>query len=887
MLRRMQYLPAGTLTMALCEARAGLLRAAVACVLGLGALARAMAAAPAGPISTGQTPQHAVAADFNADGRTDLAVATAFDDRVTILLQDEQGRFAPSQVLTVGLNNAANQPRFLRVVDINSDGLPDLIVLCSGSFAFGARPSVQTLMNLGGGRFGRLPADSATGEFNGEKFPVQFVVGDFTADGYPDIVTANLDERSLSLLKGDGTGRFMFLLDMALSGPGGAGPIDLASADLNMDGRDDLIAVTATQIFIIRQTPGGGLGGAQPLPTPSGFHAFSSVALDDLDGDGRQDAAAADEHGAVVVWFGLHPMTNSVMRVETRLHPSLAGCSDVAAVPFDGDLLPDLAVCNRTGHSVTILGSSGRTQVFSTGLAPRRLELGDLNGDGRLDLITANEGDQAAPQNPDVSWIINPRAPRPWFEARLESEQALAPLFEGWQPWPAALTVPRERRFWLLDRARRRLMEFESDGEAGNGGTPVRQFAFEVGGVHVRRDDRGVAVERFTPRLHVFEIGENQEMIITFDYSPGELGFTGLTWDDDRHEYYVAAPARNAVVRLSESGQLLQVLAISPAAWDLGWDDEASRLLVTHPGRADVRAFTRTGQPDAGRSFDLRLHGSVFRAGLAGVAFEADHREIYVVATSGLLARLTRLGALLETGGAALLAGGGPLSFDADRGELYALSADGFVAVWREGEGEVRRRLSLWPAMAARPFFEPSGVCWDHQSDHVLVADRHRPMVAVFERDGVFAGFLDYGGGGGGPDQPVPRGALAVRPGDGSLFFHGPFNVFDENALITIPTPGTPQLDLALRDDMLLTGYSHPLEAVLTPYQLLGPSGPVVLPRPPSAVPLQPAAQVGGFAFADAGHLYRLTAGADGAPHLERWRFELVTAADAAWAQYE
>ncbi|MCA9414669.1 MAG: VCBS repeat-containing protein, partial [Candidatus Omnitrophica bacterium] len=55
-------------------------------------------------VLSGLTPQHAVMADFNRDGRADLAVANAFDDTVKIHLQNTQGLFPETQSIRVGIN---------------------------------------------------------------------------------------------------------------------------------------------------------------------------------------------------------------------------------------------------------------------------------------------------------------------------------------------------------------------------------------------------------------------------------------------------------------------------------------------------------------------------------------------------------------------------------------------------------------------------------------------------------------------------------------------------------------------------------------------------------------------------------------------------------------
>ena len=184
-------------------------------------------AATGSPIAVGHVPYGIAVADLNGDANPDLAVANQFAGNVSILLGDGSGSFgaAPSSPVTVGTG-----PSWVAASDLNQDGKVDLAVANQGS------DNVSVLLGDGNAGF-TAAAGSPIAVGNG---PTPLLALDVNGDAHKDLVAANLFDDDLSVLLGDGSGGFT----EAASSPFalGDGPSSLASADVNRDGKPDLAA---------------------------------------------------------------------------------------------------------------------------------------------------------------------------------------------------------------------------------------------------------------------------------------------------------------------------------------------------------------------------------------------------------------------------------------------------------------------------------------------------------------------------------------------------------------------------------------------------------------------------------------------------------------------
>ena len=347
-------------------------------------------------------------ADLNLDGIPDFITGHRFFDNVSVLLGRGDGSFQSGQsfVFPDSSGGSSNTITDIAVSDVNTDGLPDVIIADGFASFFDFHVSVfvgngdgtveAPLSVAGGSGASSIEVEDLNGDsqsdlittdphsndvvvllgngdgtfqtsFAASNTPGSVTLADINGDGMSDVLTPNFDSDDVSVFLGNGDSTFQDAITIAV----GERPVSVAVADLNLDGVSDLVTgILGLSVFDPRTTPSGLFQGVSirlgngdgtfqtPLPVDVGidpFHALSSIAVTDVNVDGLPDLVLAYLQSA----FGEQ-------------------VPDVSLLLGNGD---------GTFQSARSIFVTHPPFVFEG--EPVSVAVADVNGDGFLDLVMA------------------------------------------------------------------------------------------------------------------------------------------------------------------------------------------------------------------------------------------------------------------------------------------------------------------------------------------------------------------------------------------------------------------------------------------------------------------------------------------------------------------
>jgi hypothetical protein len=345
--------------------------------------------APPISIESGRNPHDMDVADFNLDGRPDIAVANRVTDTGAIHPQRSDGTFSAS-VTVPPIYSTPFGPYSLVEADVDLDG--DVDVVATLPDFFGGGDSVQVMLNNGSGAFAQ--GDNIPSTYD---YPQGIAAGDFNADGYPDLVwtpDAPPYPYVYALNNGDGTYGATVAKFIDTCGTG-----DASTADADNDGIVDILIANnrsgpGCEEFdtTVRIALGNGDGTFQDDYGVEFFHGQEYVLGAHFNADGLTDLMSATAQNGVALGTGggaFGPATLTDVRGTDLVPADLDGDGDVDVASGDSSF-SQTTIMRNNGNGTFTQNTVYLSEQVSGYSNAWDLDLGDFDGDGNIDIALSN-----------------------------------------------------------------------------------------------------------------------------------------------------------------------------------------------------------------------------------------------------------------------------------------------------------------------------------------------------------------------------------------------------------------------------------------------------------------------------------------------------------------
>ena len=352
----------------------------------------------------GNSPTNTLTGDLNGDGKPDVVAVQPGSNTLTVYTNGTSGGtfyFSSINYISVGGTVVA-----AALADLDGDGKLDIVATNYAGFY-----NVYVLRNTSSGSsisFTSPGSQYPTGSGTSTSYPKAIAITDLDGDGKPDLAIANSDS-TITVYKNNSTAGALSFTNRQNYTIGG-GALSIAAGDLDGDGKPDLISAnkSANTVSVLKNTSvPGTISLASKIDITPGSGPCG-VAIADLDGDGKLDFGVVNATDKKLVLFRNTGTTGTIaFTADTATYSSGTWPPNgIAISDLDGDGKPDVAVSNTdpttlnltTTYSVLAFknaSTSGRVSFtpaasYPAGYSMYSVSLGDLNGDGKPDIVTSD-----------------------------------------------------------------------------------------------------------------------------------------------------------------------------------------------------------------------------------------------------------------------------------------------------------------------------------------------------------------------------------------------------------------------------------------------------------------------------------------------------------------